>query len=453
MLNEFIDYINRENLLRHDNWILMAVSGGLDSVVMTDLFHHAGYSFGIAHVNFALRGKESERDEQFVRNLADKYKSPSYFIRFDTKQYARKNKLSVQMAARQLRYDWFRQVVSEVGYDFIATAHHLDDQIETFLINLARGTGIAGLHGILPKHGVIIRPLLFASRSQLENYAQENNLDFVEDSSNASLKYSRNRIRHKVIPELEKINPSFRTEFARTIQNIRDAETVYRSVIDIEKKRLLIPHESGYQIPLVLLKQMKPLRTWLFELLSPFDFNVAVVNDVLNTLDDPPGKLFYSATHRVVKDRECLLIDPLPVSNAQHNLPTGCFPIFQSDLRIDFPVKLVLKVHDASGFVISSRSQTACLDLDKLKFPLSLRKWKKGDYFIPLGMSGRKKISDFFTDQKYSIPEKEKSWLLCSGPDIVWIIGHRIDDRYKITGETERVLEIDLNPSKSDVKN
>jgi len=443
MLHEFIDHIRREKLFRKENKILLAVSGGLDSVVMTDLFHQTGYSFGMAHVNFALRGAESDRDERFVRDMTEKYQVPSYFVRFDTKHYARKNKLSVQMAARRLRYDWFSQLAAKAGYDGIATAHHLDDQIETFLINLTRGTGIAGLHGILPRHGLIIRPLLFAYRSQLEAYALDRNLGYVNDSSNASLKYARNRIRHKVIPELEKINPAFRQEFARTIQNIREVETIFRSVLEDNKKHLLIPHGTGYQIPLRMLKQMTPLRTWLFELLNPFDFSVSVITDILNALNEAPGKLFYSPAHRLVIDREYLLIDPV---RNEERLPkdAGSYPVYLSGQSIDFPVKLVLTIHDAKGFQIAALSHIACLDMDKLKFPLTIRKWRRGDSFYPLGMTGRKKLSDFFTDQKFSIPQKEKTWLLCSGNDIVWIIGYRIDDRYKITGETQQVLQIKL---------
>ncbi|MFO7615121.1 MAG: tRNA lysidine(34) synthetase TilS [Bacteroidales bacterium] len=443
MLHEFIDHINRENLFHKENKILLAVSGGLDSVVMTDLFHQTGYSFGMAHVNFTLRGAESDRDERFVRDMAEKYQAPSHFVRFDTKHYARKNKLSVQMAARRLRYDWFSQLAAETGYDAVATAHHHDDQIETFLINLTRGTGIAGLHGILSRQGLIIRPLLFASRSQLEAYALDRNLGYANDSSNASLKYARNRIRHKVIPELEKINPAFRQEFARTILNIREAETIFRSVIEDKRKNLLIPHGTGYRIPLRLLKQMNPLRTWLFELLYPFDFSVPVITDILNALGEAPGKLFYSPAYRLVIDREYLLIDPI---RNEERLPkdAGSYPVYLSRQSIDFPVKLVLTIHDAKGFQIAAHSYTACFDMSKLIFPMTVRKWRRGDSFCPLGMTGRKKLSDFFTDQKFSIPQKERTWLLCSGNDIVWIIGYRIDDRYKITGQTQQVLQVDL---------
>lgn len=452
MLNEFLNYIKQENLFLPESRILLAVSGGLDSVVMTDLFFRSGFSFGMAHVNFALRGEESERDEQFVRNLANKYQSRIFCIRFDARNYARKNKLSVQMAARQLRYDWFRQVAAETGFNYVATAHHLDDQIETFLINLLRGTGIAGLHGIPSRQGIIIRPLLFASRLQLEHYAQDNTLEYVEDSSNASRKYTRNRIRHSIIPQFEKINPAFRNEFAMTIRNIREAEAVYRSIIEKEKNRLLLPHGDGYQIPLDILKQYTPIRTWLYEMINPFNFTAAVTNDILHAIDDPSGRIFFSPTHRIVKDRDYLLVDALEKGEDKASNLAASYHIYPSNHVMEYPVKLSLELHSATGFVLTIQPNTACLDYDRLKFPLIIRKWKRGDSFYPLGMKGKKKLSDFFIDQKFSIPQKEKTWLLCCGKDIVWIIGHRIDDRYKITPETMKVLRISMLQS-SDAEN
>jgi tRNA(Ile)-lysidine synthase len=438
MLKILLEYIEKEKLFYPDERILLAVSGGLDSSVMAELFHQAGFSFGMAHCNFQLRGEESSRDEKFVRDLAVKYRVPLHVRLFETASYARKNKLSIQMAARKLRYDWFEELLDKEGYAYLATAHHLDDQIETFLINLARGTGIAGLHGILPKQGRIIRPMLFASRQDLLNLARETNLQFVEDSSNLSLKYTRNRIRHKIIPQFEKINPSFREEMAVTIQKLKEAETVYRSIINKEKERLLIPYDQGYKLSVSELKKLVPGRTWLYELLSDFGFSSSVVEDVIASLDDQPGKVFHSPTHRLVKDREFLLITLHPVT-----VPMNSFEAYP-EMASGFPIKLSFNLRKRKPFKMPSDETIAMIDYDKLHLPISIRKWKTGDYFYPLGMSNRKKISDFFVDQKFSILQKESTWLLCSGNDIVWIIGERLDDRFKINSETKTVLQVRL---------
>jgi len=438
MIELFLKYISQENLFQSDERILLAVSGGLDSSVMAELFHQAGFSIGIAHCNFQLRGEESSRDEQFVRHLAAKYKVPLYISLFNTASYARKNMLSIQMAARKLRYDWFEEILDKEGYAYLATAHQLDDQIETFLINLARGTGIAGLHGILPKQGRVIRPMLFASRQNLQDFAGKRHLSYVEDSSNASLKYTRNKIRHKIIPQFEKINPSFREEMAVTIQKLREAESIYHSIINKEKERLLISNDQGYKLSVPELKKLVPGRTWLYELLSDFGFTSSVVENIIASLDDQPGKVFHSPTHRLVKDREFLLITLHP-----ETVPMNSFEAYP-EMAPGLPIKLSFRLLKRKAFIMPSDETIAMIDYDKLHLPLSIRKWKTGDYFYPLGMSNRKKISDFFIDQKFSIPQKEDTWLLCSGDDIVWVIGERLDDRFKITSETKTVLQVRL---------
>jgi len=444
MLNDFIKFIQEENLINHTDHTLLAVSGGLDSVVMTELFHRAGFSFGIAHANFGLRGAESGRDELFVRNLAEKYKVKVFVKHFETAKFARSHKLSVQVAARQLRYEWFDELQIKYGYDQVATAHHLDDQVETFLINLTRGTGIAGLHGILPRQGKIIRPMMFTDRQQIEAYARENRLEYVEDSSNSSVKYTRNRIRHKVIPQLEKINPGFRQELTQTIGFIRDAEKIYNQTI--EQKRREIFHENGDKIYIQSAQFycLEPLTSWAYELLSPYGFNLSNIRDITGLADAIPGKEVRSTTFRLVKDREYLIIAPLEETGKEATFMVSMYDLKQKSIRS--PLNLEFEILYEIPAEYADPGSTAYIDLDKLDFPLTIRKWQKGDFFYPLGMPQRKKLSDFFTDQKFSRIEKEKKCLLCSGKKIVWIIGHRIDDRFKITAASERILKIKLYP-------
>ncbi len=437
MLDSFLKYITDNRLFKSDDRILLAVSGGLDSTVMARLFQLAGFHFALAHCNFHLRGDESDRDEKFVRNLAEHYHVPVFVTHFETVSYARKHKISIQMAAREMRYRWFGELLSEQGFDFIATAHHLDDQIETFFVNLARGTGIAGLHGILPEQGRIIRPMLFATRKDIESYAMENGVDYVEDSSNSSLKYARNRIRHKVIPQLEKINPSVRQAILDTIERVRDAEAIYRSIVEKEKSRLLIPDSGGYKIPVGELKILAPLRTWLHEILSDFSFSGLALDDIMDALDRQPGKVFFSSTHQLIKDRDYLLIHPrIMAGKGPMVFEVFPYPVPGLPICLEFSV---LKREKAN---VTTDPNSAFLDYDQLTMPLYIRKWRKGDYFYPFGMKKRKKLSDFFIDQKFSLIQKENAWLLCSGDEIVWIIGKRPDNRFRVTDSTRSILEV-----------
>jgi tRNA(Ile)-lysidine synthase len=443
MLEDFKKFIQAENLVDNKVKTLLAVSGGLDSAVMAALFHKAGLHFGIAHANFRLRGKESERDEDFVRELAVLYHVPIFVKHFETAQFARANKVSIQVAARQLRYEWFDELLLSHGFDHVATAHHLDDQVETFLINLTRGTGIAGLHGILPRQGNLIRPLMFIGRKQIESYARENRIEYVEDSSNRSDKYTRNRIRHKVIPQLEIISPGFRHDLTQTIGFIRDAETIYRQAVEQKRKEIFIEKDDIILIPAEQFFSLAPLTTWAFELLSPFGFNLTNIRDIAGLADAIPGKEVRSDAFRLIRDRECLLIAPLEGNRGKTSFMISIDDLKQKSVRTPLPLHFEIMDQTPSSF--GDPATIALLDLDRLNFPLTIRKWKRGDFFYPLGMSQQKKLSDFFTDQKFSRLEKEKTWLLCNGAKIVWIIGHRIDDRFKITSATRKILKIILS--------
>lgn len=440
MLNSFLTFIRKEQLFKPSARILLAVSGGIDSVIMCELFHKAGIPFGIAHCNFRLRGKESDTDEQFVEELAVKYNVPFHSISFDTDIYAKKNKLSIQEGARKLRYEWFEKICSEFNYTYISTAHHQDDSIETFLINLIRGTGIAGLHGILPKQGKIIRPLLFTNKEKITAYAKKNRLDHREDSSNASDKYLRNKIRKSVLPALKKLNPAIDTVLLRDIEHLKDVEQIFRQEIARQRKKIVRVKNATVYISISKLQQLDPLPAYLFELLIPYDFNAATVEKIVNSLKGIPGKIFFSPSHRLIRDREELIIQEreelllpeeiLIVTEKQKKAEAG-------NLKLSF-TKL------PAGTKFSRSEKSASLDFDLLQFPLSIRKWKKGDSFQPIGMKGRKKLSDFFIDRKLSLAEKENTWLLISGNEIAWVIGQRIDDRFKITAKTKKIYFAEL---------
>lgn len=437
MLQLLKKFIRDEGLFTSKQKILLAVSGGLDSSVMCHLFHKAGYRFAIAHCNFGLRSKESDGDETFVKNMAMKYNSPFYVERFETLKFAKKNKMSVQMAARQLRYDWFEKIRSSEGFNYIAIAHHRDDETETFFINLIRGTGISGLHGILPKKNKIIRPLLFATRKDIETYAKKEKISFREDSSNLSQKYVRNRIRQTILPALKEMNPSVETTIKKDIERLREVELIFKQAIEEKRKKLVKKSrlaKGTETIPIAGLKKLEPIKTWLYELLNPYNFNIETVNDVISSLWKTSGKQFFSPTHRIIKDRESLIISSLPT------MQNNSVSIGLKTKTISNPVRLkISKVTRTPGWKTPPDKTIACLDYDKLVFPLTLRKWKAGDSFYPLGMDKKKKLSDFLIDNKVPIHQKEQTYVLESGNKIIWIVGHRIDNRFRITEDTGEI--------------
>lgn len=434
MITLFKEYISKKNLLQPEDRILVAVSGGIDSMVMADLFIKSGYKIALAHCNFNLRGEESDDDQKFVKTYAEAKNIDFYTVSFKTKSYANERGLSIQMAARDLRYNWLKKIREENGYNYIAIGHNRDDSIETFFINLIRGTGLHGLTGIKYINENIIRPVLFASRKQIIEYASENNISYREDSSNSETKYQRNKIRHIIIPEIEKINPHFIKKMEDTMNNLHEYER-YLSKIVSERCNQIITNKKDEVI--VDLNKIDPEndKIILFEILKEYGFNPDQITSIINSINSIPGKLFFSHSHRVVKDRDRIIISE---NKATDN---DVYYINDNDKEISKPIKLSFKkVELTVGFNIKKESSFGNFDYLKLKFPLELRRWKTGDRFIPLGMKNFKKLSDFFSDNKLSIADKEKVWLLLSGNEIIWIVNHRIDDRFKVTSQTKNVL-------------
>jgi len=439
MVRKFEDYIHQHNICNKEQKILLAISGGIDSVVMLHLFIQAGYNCTIAHCNFKLRGKEADHDESFVVSLAAKYKLELHNISFDTKEYAKLNGISIEMAARTLRYNWFEQIRIKTNCEFIATAHHQNDVVETFLMNIARGTGIRGLSGIKEKNDrQIIRPMLFAMRKDIEEYCNLNKLEFCSDSTNSQTRYVRNKFRHLIIPFFEEINPSFNQTIIRNIQRFRDIETIYLQDIEAKKSQCIEQKNADFYIHIPQLELLSPLKTYLLEFLRPFDFSNDLVDDILENLHHTSGRQFFSSTHRLIKDRNYLIVTELTKLNDECE-----YQIDENIQSIFHPINLeISKLENNHEFNIPINNQLACLDADKVIFPLTLRKWQKGDFFFPLGMKNKKKLSDFFNDNKFSLLDKENCWLLCSQNEIVWIVGYRIDNRFRISNETKNILQI-----------
>jgi tRNA(Ile)-lysidine synthase len=442
MLQAFKAYIVSEKLFSPKERILLAVSGGRDSVAMTHLFHLSGFRFGIAHCNFQLRGEESDKDKLFVESLAKKYNVPFFSTTFNISKYINKKGVSIQMAARELRYAWFNEILKDENFDLVATAHHLDDQIETFFINLLRSSGIAGFHGIPVKNGKVIRPMLFSYRKDIDDFININHLAYREDSSNLETKYLRNRIRIEVLPVLKDINPDFHRVLTENIDRVADAEKIFEEAIRKKMHKMISKDDDHFVISIHEMKKLTPLLTYLYEFLSPYGFNYTVITELMKVLDEGASKKFYSSTHLLIKDRKQLIISRLKISE---EMKEKCeYLIDEKKSLIQKPVKLSFKkIKKDKTFSINTGKNFANLDSLRITYPLVLRKWKKGDHFQPFGRGQKKKLSDFFIDQKFSLLEKENTWLLCSGDKIIWVIGHRIDNRFRITQRTQDVLLVE----------
>ncbi len=445
LLNDFKEFIQEENLLHPKQKVLLAVSGGVDSMVMLELFRRSNFNFGVAHCNFQLRAAEADGDQDFVDVHCRKHNIPFHTVSFNTTEYAQEQKLSIQMAARELRYNWFDRILKQENYQLIATAHHKGDVVETFFINLSRGTGIRGLSGIKTKNGELIRPILFANRKQIDAFATDQNILFREDSSNASVKYLRNKIRHDIIPAFEEMFPNYSDTVLANIERLKEVEEIFHSAVAEQKKHIVAEERDKTVIDITRLKKLSPLSTYLFEFLRPFDFNSDTIDDIIACLHKHPGRQFFSTTHRLIKDREKLIVLPLDDDSFLEYLvernETEVHLRYQKSDELHMQISLLKEIQD---FRIPNDNLTGAFDAEKIQFPLKLRKWEKGDIFFPLGMPRKKKVSDFFSDNKFSIDQKEETWLLTSKGKIVWIVGHRIDDRFKITDKTKKVLLLNV---------
>ncbi|MBS2211109.1 tRNA lysidine(34) synthetase TilS [Carboxylicivirga mesophila] len=417
--------------------LLVAVSGGADSMALLHLLQQAGYQLAAAHCNFQLRGDASDSDEQLVTDYCNAHAIQLNKTTFDTRKYAADNKFSIEMAARELRYNWFQEIVNNEGYNAIVTGHHGNDSIETFFLNLVRGTGVKGLTGISFRNNNIVRPLLPFTREQIERYCEKNNLDWCHDASNDDCRFIRNKLRHELIPVLESINPAFFDTMQMNMAHLQDTELMLEEEVERFRTNEVVDEEGTVIIPISKLKLYPYYASLLFELLRPYGFNSSVVKEVLEHLEGLSGKQFFSDSYRLIKDRHNLLVLPIEEIGVQHFWVEEGLNIGEQPMKI--------QVYDKpADFSFSRKPELIHLDADLVDLPLLVRKWKQGDAFMPLGMKNFKKLSDFFIDEKYSLKDKEDAWLMLSGESIVWVLGKRIDERYKVMKRTKRILEIQL---------
>ena len=437
-MHSFTDHIRESGLFCPADRILLAVSGGVDSVVMTDLFAKAGYTFGIAHCNFHLRGSDSDSDEAFVRSLAEKYQVPVYCISFDTTAFAKEQKLSIEEAARKLRYDFFDKIAEQNGYRYIATAHHNNDAIETFFINLIRGTGLTGLHGIRPVNGKIIRPLLLFSRQEISDYASRNSLPFHEDYTNNETVFLRNKIRHQLLPLLKEMSPQIEPTMMRNMANLADAEQIFHEAIATKQRHIFKVEDDKITVSKDDIRQLNPCNTYLFEMLRQFGFNATAVNDLLSALDST-GRQFHSQTHTILTNRDTIIIKEKEIrtDDTEYIIEKGVTTI-STPIYLSFEQSVTDETRD-----LRTDQNTIVVDSQKLKYPLILRRWRQGDRFQPFGMKTTRKLSDFFKDNHLSLFEKNEKWLLCNNDgQIIWIVGMRMDERFKVAPQSEEILMV-----------
>ena len=428
MKNKVQHFITEKSLFKREDKLILGISGGADSVCLMHILLALGYSFELAHCNFNLRGEESDADEDFVKELAKNHQLKIHVKQFDTLAYAAENKISTQMAARDLRYAWFDKLLIKSNAKYLAIAHHANDDIETFFINLVRGSGLKGFLGIKEKNNAIVRPLLSVSRLEVEQYLKDRDLVFREDSSNASVKYLRNKIRHELMPLLAEMNPSIQQTVKDEMRILEGVSKIYATKVEEVRKDLTQEKNGIVQFKISALLALNPLHTYLYELLAPYGFYT--VEAISKALQGQSGKQFFSSTHQLIVDRENIFISLL-------NKENEVFEITEKTTGLVHPLEVKFKV--TSDKTIIYDNDIAQLDVERLRFPLTLRKWKEGDKFMPLGMKKFKKLSDFFIDNKFSIIDKQEQWLLCSDVDIVWLVGCRIDERYKLATNTKKV--------------
>lgn len=414
-------FIDQKSLFERRDKVLVALSGGADSVALLRVLHALGYQCECAHCNFHLRGEESNRDETFVQQLCQKFDIPLHVTHFDTTDYAHTKRISIEMAARELRYQWFETLRQSIGASVIAVAHHRDDSVETFLLNLIRGTGINGLKGIAPKNGYVVRPLLQESRENILDYLQHLNQEYVTDSTNLQDEYMRNKIRLNLLPLMKELNPSVSESIAATADRLADAALIYNKEREMAIQRVM----KGERVISIsaLLDETAP-SSLLFELLHPYGFNSSQIKDIYQSLSGQSGKRFHSSQWEVLRDRDSLILHSFNEEEINHVLPTLTYETV--DITPDF--------------IIPRDKHIACLDADKVTLPLTVRKWQAGDKFTPLGMNGKKNVSDYLTDRKFTLFQKEHQYVACQGDKIVWLIGERIDNAYRIDTDSKRAV-------------
>jgi len=432
MLKKFENHINKNLPFLKGSKLLLTVSGGIDSVILTHLFYKLDYNISIAHCNFCLRGIDADHDQQSVKNLSEKLSVPFFSTSFDTQQFATSHKLSIQEAARNLRYKWFNEVLKEQQLDYIITAHNLNDNLETFLINLSRGTGLKGLTGIPMINKNSIRPLMPFTRKEITTFAKEHNIEWREDKSNADTKYTRNKIRHKIIPVLEELNPNLLESFKKTLENLQGSQDIITDCIKEIKPDNQTVKTAVLKFDIDKLKNLTNPKAYIHELFASYNFTN--FNDIVDLLNAQSGKQVFSKTHRLIKDRTVLLLEELKNKENEELIE-----ITENDSFFKIQEAIFSIQNTAQK---TQNSNTANFDKDLLKFPLTVRKWQKGDYFYPIGMRGKKKLSKYFKDEKMSLIQKENIWLLLSDNKVVWIIGKRQDERFKITTRTKNRIHI-----------
>ena len=434
MLQKFQNHINANFGFLKDKKLLLAISGGMDSMVLVDLFQKLKFDFTLAHCNFQLRGAESDGDENFVAAYAKLNNIACFITKFDTSNYSKENKLSTQVAARNLRYNWFNEILEQEKFDYIVTAHHADDVAETFMINLSRGTGLDGLTGIPSQNGNIIRPMLPFSRKEIENYVLENKLKWREDSSNASDKYLRNKIRHHIIPVFKEINESFLQSFQNTLEHLNQEQSLINDAVQMVYEKVVSEENQQLKINISALLHYKNHKAYLYQWLNKYGFSAW--NDVYNLIEAQSGKQIFSEKYILLKDRDFLILSKKEKTNFEEIV------IHSITEKPNFPLKLTL----CNQSDISNQMKNVIfVDENKIQFPLTIRKWKEGDYFYPTGMQGKKKVSKYFKDEKFTLFQKQDAWILESNNQIVWIIGHRADERFKVENTTQTIIQITYN--------